>query len=207
MDLRLAGRPTVDLLVVFVVVFLVQSLIELVSAPLVASLFVLSAPLVDQPWAVVTSVYAHGDLSHLLSNAAGLVLFGLLVERVTTRWRFHAFFLTVGALSGTAEIAWQGFAGAGAGVVGASGGVLGLLGYLVAGNTIADRTVGRLELGVREQVVLFGAIAVAITFVTMGPRVAVAGHFVGLVLGLLAGRMRLLHVQPRETGALESASL
>ena len=207
MDLRLAGRPTIDLLVVFAVVFVFQWVLSLASVPLVTSLFVLSAPLLNEPWALVTSVYAHGSVSHMLSNAMGLVLFGLLVERVTTRWRFHVFFLTVGVASGAAEIFWQGFLGAGAGVVGASGGVLGLLGYLLAGNAIADRTVGRLSLGVREQIVLFGAIAVAITYVTMGPDVAVVGHFVGLVLGLVAGRMQLLHVGRGGAGARESASL
>ncbi|PSP76154.1 rhomboid family intramembrane serine protease [Halobacteriales archaeon QS_1_68_20] len=205
MDVRPAGRPTVDLLVVFVAVYAFQWLLSILGAPLVASLFVLSAPLSTEPWALVTSVYAHGSISHLLSNAAGLVLFGLIVERVTTRGRFHLFFLTVGALSGVAEITWQGVVGSGAGVVGASGGVLGLLGYVVAGNAIADRTVGRLELGVREQIVVFGAIAVAITFVTTGPQVAVVGHFVGLVLGLIAGRLRLLHAEPRSTEAPATA--
>ncbi len=200
MQVRLAGRPTVDLLVVFAVVFLLQQVLALVSASLMAALFFLDAPVAREPWALVTSVYAHGSVSHLVSNTVGMVLFGLLVERVTTRWWFHLFFLTVGALSGATEIAWQQLLGADQpGVVGASGGVLGLLGYVVAGNAIADRTVGRLELDVREQVLVFGAIAVAITVVTMGPQVAVVGHFVGLVCGLVAGRLRLLHVRrPRE---------
>ena len=195
MEVRLWGRPTVETLAVLLAVFAVQSLLGLLVPPLAAALFVLYDP-AAQPWALATSVYAHSGVGHLLSNAVGLVLFGLAVERVTTRWRFHAFFFTVGALSGLGQIGWSALVGTGGGVVGASGAVLGLLGYLVGGNAVSEAAVGRLDLSVRQQAAVFGLVAVAVTWATAGPGVAVGGHFVGLGLGLVAGRLRLLHVDP-----------
>jgi membrane associated rhomboid family serine protease len=194
MEIRLR-RPTLEALAVVLVLFVVQQALRLVAPAAAALLFTLSAPLA-QPWAVVTSVYAHGSVGHLASNAVGLLLFGLAVERVTTRWRFHAFFLVVGALSAVAEVAVQSLLAPGpvVGVLGASGAVLGLLGYLLAGNALSAAVVGRLSLDGRQQAVLFGAVAVLLTIATAGPRVAVVGHFTGLALGLAAGRLRLLHV-------------
>jgi membrane associated rhomboid family serine protease len=194
MKLRLAGRPTIDTLLLFLLVFAAQQLLSFVSIAAVTSLFVLNQP-VEEPLAMLVSVYAHNGVMHLVSNAIGLVLFGLVVERVTSRFRFHLFFVAVGALSGVAEVYAQSAFGGPAGVIGASGAVLGLLGYLITGNQLADAAVGRLRLSGKQQALIFGVVAVAITYVTVGPNVAVVGHFTGLVLGLLAGRLKLLHVR------------
>ena len=194
MEVRLAGRPTIDTLLIILVVFAVQQLLAMVAPVLAASLFVLNQPMAE-PWALVGSVYAHSGPMHLLSNVIGLVLFGLVVERVTTRFRFHLFFLTVGALAGATEVFAQDLVGPTGGVIGASGAVLGLLGYLITGNELADAAVGRLQLDPRQQALVFGVVAVAITFFTVGPNVAVVGHFAGLVMGLIAGRLKLLHVR------------
>jgi membrane associated rhomboid family serine protease len=199
MEVRLRGRPTLETLALLVAVFAVQSLLRVLAPPLAAGLFVLYDP-GAQPWALATSVYAHGGPGHLLTNAVGLVLFGLAVERVTTRWRFHAFFLTVGALSGVGQVLWSAAFSTGGGVLGASGAVLGLLGYLVGGNAVSEAAVGRLDLSVRQQAVVFGLVAVGVTWATAGPGVAVGGHFVGLALGLVAGRLRLLHAAPDAGG-------
>lgn len=186
-------RPTVETLAVLLSLFFLQRALALLAPALAASLFVLSAPLA-RPWTVATSVYTHASVGHLASNAVGVVLFGLAVERVTTRLRFHAFFLGAGALSGLAEVLVQSVLGPGTAVVGASGAVLGLLGYLIAGNGISERMLGWLSLDARQQALLFGLVAVGLTVATMGPDIAVYGHFAGLVLGLAAGRLRLLHV-------------
>lgn len=211
---RLLESPTITLLGVFVVVFAVQSLVEIASGPLASrSLFALSVPVASKPWTLVTSVYAHGGVSHLVANAAALALVGLALERETTPVRFHAFFLVTGVLAGLAEVWFAAFFGgfvasvtaavpalasilptipARVNVLGASGAIFALLGYLLTSNRLTDRVVGSFEVSPRLQLALFALVAAAITYVTASHQVALVAHFTGLLLGLLAGRLHVL---------------
>ena len=63
--------PTLDTLAVFAVVFLLQRLLPVAG---IAGWFVLAPPLDARPYTLVTSVYAHAGLGHLLANAVALVL-------------------------------------------------------------------------------------------------------------------------------------
>lgn len=192
------SRPTVQTLGVLAVVYLVQQFAGVFGA-LEAALFVLAGPVTDRPWALVTSVYAHANLSHLLGNAVVLALVGPLVARRTTGVRFHAFFVATGALAGLGEVVIGGFLGPPRGVLGASGAVLALLGYLLAGNVVSRQILDRVTLSPRAQVVLVAVVALGLTLLTSGPGSAVVGHATGLTVGLLAGRLRLL-----DTGARQS---
>mgnify|MGYP003859348351 CR=1 FL=1 len=92
-------------LALFLAVFVVQRLVRVVAGGVtMQSLFALTTPVTANPWTVLTSVYAHGSLSHLLANAVALAFVGVLLERETTPARFHAFVLVTGALSGLAEV-------------------------------------------------------------------------------------------------------
>lgn len=195
-----SGSPLLDLLVVFAVVYGLQLAADL--ANVMAGLFVLSQPITQNPWTVVTSVYAHANAGHLFSNAVALVLFGFPVAAATTRLRFHAFFLTTGALAGLSQILLTDlFAAlpladitASAGVLGASGAVFALLGYLLASNRLVA------GLGVIADVprwvtyFVFFVVAALLTIVTASPGVALVAHFTGLLLGLVAGRFNLLSI-------------
>lgn len=186
---RLMERPTVVTLGVLSVVFVCQSLLSLVG---LGGLFALSLPLLVRPWTILTSVYAHAGLSHLLGNALALALGGLLVERFTTSARFHAFFLAVGALAGVVQVVVLGLVGARVSVLGASGAILGLYGYLLGANRLTERLVAGVELPARVQVVLGVVFAVVITLLTANPGAALVAHFTGLLVGLFAGRAHLL---------------
>lgn len=192
--MRRPTRPTVDLLLLFVSVFALQQLAGLFGVGV--EWFALATPFA-RPWTLVTSVYAHAGPGHLLANAVALAVVGPLVERRTTRLRFHAFFLTAGALAGAAEVTLGGLAGGDRGVIGGSGAVFALLGYLLAGNVVTARLLDRIELPPRAQIGLFLAVAAVITVATAGPGVALIAHATGLLLGLLAGRVRLLDARAR----------
>jgi membrane associated rhomboid family serine protease len=193
-----SDSPLVELLIVFVIVYLLQ----IVTAPagLLGSLFVLSAPLVENPWTVVTSVYAHGGIGHLISNAVTLVVFGWPVARATTRVRFHLFFLLTGSLAGISQILFSdalagvpflGFV-ASPGVLGASGGVFGVLGYLLASNRLSSTIAAMVTLPLWAAVVGVVVLAGVLTLATASPGAALIAHFAGLVFGLGAGRLGLL---------------
>lgn len=189
--MRLADRPTLQTIALLVVVFLVQQALGLFGR-LEGVLFVLSSQVGVRPWTIVTSVYAHANLSHLLANVFSLAFVGPLVARRTTAERFHIFFLTAGGVAGLGEVFIGGFLGPPRGVLGASGAVLALLGYVLAGNVVSTRLLDRLTLSPRAQLVLFAVVVVTLTLATSGPGSAVVGHAVGLAIGLVAGRLGLL---------------
>ena len=191
-----------DTLAIFVVVFALQIVAAMIGAALLASLFVLQPPLTADPWTIVTSVYAHAGTSHLISNSVGLVLFGWPVARATTRGRFHAFFVTTGAIAGISQIVITGLladapgiaVAATDGVWGASGAVFALLGYLIASNRLSIGIGGRIDVPRWLVGILFVLVATVVTITTGAPGVALVAHFVGLLVGLIAGRARLLAV-------------
>jgi len=193
MDESGGGRsPTLEILIVIAVVFTLQQLVALISQPLVLVLFTLRAPLLADPWALVTSVYAHSGLDHLLANAIALAVVGFLLERHTTRARFHAFFLATGVAAGVFQIGVASLFGVDAALLGASGAVFALIGYLVTGNRLSGRLFDRIDLSGRATLLLFLVLAGLVTLVTAAPGVALAAHFFGFLLGLVAGQLNLL---------------
>ncbi|WP_254765782.1 rhomboid family intramembrane serine protease [Salinilacihabitans rarus] len=195
--------PVVETLALFVVVFALQGVAYAVGrTALVVGLFALSPPLEANPWTIVTSVYAHDGLAHLLSNGVALVLFGWPIARATTRLRFHAFFVATGAFAGVAQV-WVSGAVFGVDnpeVLGASGAVFALMGYLLAGNRLADGLAARVEVPRWATLAAFVALAAIITVATAAPQVALIAHFAGFLLGLVAGRAGVL--EPRTRRAL-----
>ncbi|PSP72904.1 rhomboid family intramembrane serine protease [Halobacteriales archaeon QS_3_64_16] len=195
---RLARSPTVETLALIAIVFSLQQFAGLVGSfvglgGFGIAFFALGPPLAVAPWTLVTSVYAHASLAHLLSNAFALVVVGLVVETVTTRARFHLFFLLTGVLAGLTQVLVGGFVGSPAGVLGASGAILALVGYVLAANPLSETILDRLRLRRRAQLGVFVALALLVTFVTGTAGAALVAHFTGLLLGLLAGRLEVLH--------------
>ncbi|MDG5819196.1 rhomboid family intramembrane serine protease [Natronococcus sp. A-GB7] len=201
-----SGGPILEVLLIFVVVLIAQTVAAVISAGLMAGLFVLGPPLTANPWTIVTSVYAHSGLGHLLSNSVGLVLFGWPIARATTRLRFHTFFLVTGALAGITQVVTSSFfASIGVGdptaVLGASGAVFALAGYLIAGNRLSDAFASVVEIPRWAAVAVFVVLAAVITIATGAPGVALIAHFTGFLLGLLAGRAGVLDVASRRARA------
>lgn len=186
-----SGMPVLELLFVFVLVYVLQFITAF--AGLVGSLFVLSPPIAQNPWTIVTSIYAHDGTGHLFSNAVALVLFGWPVARATTRLRFHLFFIVSGAVAGITQIVVSDAAG----VLGASGAVFALFGYLMAGNRLSSSLVQAVRVPTWVTLVAFVVIAAVVTLATASPGVALIAHFAGLLVGLLAGRVGLLDPGPR----------
>ncbi|MFC5134381.1 MULTISPECIES: rhomboid family intramembrane serine protease [Haloferacaceae] len=182
-------RATLETLAIACLVGAVQAVLGVVGF---ATAFALSAPISVAPWTLVTGVYAHGSLGHLLANGIAVLLVGPLVERRTTRARFHAFVVVTGALAGVAQVTVGSLLGPSAAVLGLSGAAFALGGYLLAGNVVTATLFDRLRLSSRAQLALFGGLAVLLTVATAAPGVALVTHATGAFCGLLAGRVRLL---------------
>jgi len=190
--------PVLELILLFVVVYLLQ--VVTAFADLVGALFVLQPPITENPWTVVTSVFAHADLGHLVSNAISLVIIGLPIAVFTTRARFHAFFISAGAIAGVSQVVFSdlftlipvvGYT-ASPGVLGASGGVFALLGYLLAGNRVSTTLGTTVDVPRWLTSLVFFGLAAVLTLVTATPGAALIAHFTGLMVGLLAGQLNLL---------------
>lgn len=188
---RLSGSPTVQTLALMFLVSLlywaVRSLVGLLPTFTATSLFVLGPWFPSTPWTLVTSVYAHAGVGHLLGNAVTLAFVGLLLERSTTTVRYHAFFLVTGVLAGLSQV----FVGGG-GVIGASGAIFALIGYVVTANPVSEVAFSRLRLTRGVQLAVFALLAVVVTALTAAQGVALVAHFAGLLLGLVAGRLHVL---------------
>lgn len=187
----MADRPTLTTLSLFAAVFVAQAVAGAVGVG--AWAFALALPLERHPWTLLVSVYAHENLTHLATNALALVVVGPLVARVTTPARFHAFFLSMGALAGVTQVVATAAFG-GTAVLGASGAIFALLGYLLVGNRASERVLSWLPVGRRGRLAVFVLLAVGVTLATAAPGVAVVAHFAGFLFGSLCGRLRILHV-------------
>jgi membrane associated rhomboid family serine protease len=152
---------------------------------------VLAAPLAAEPWTILTSVYAHASLPHLLGNALVIVTAGTLVAYATTTPRFHAFVVLTGVVAGVSQILVAGALGGAVGVLGTSGAAFALIGYVLASNRVTNAVLGG-RLSSRTGVLLVALVAGGLTIWLSGTRAALVAHFVGAVLGLVAGYYRLL---------------
>lgn len=182
--------PTIETVALVAAMFLVQTIVFAFGASM--ELFALSAPFADRPWTLLTSIYAHGGIGHLVTNVVALVLFGLVVERHSSRWRFHSFVVLTGMLSGVAEVLVGSAIGPSPLVVGISGAVFALMGYILTSNPVTVTVLKRANIDPKVQFAGMLVLALLITWVTRGERVALVAHFTGFLLGLIAGRLRLL---------------
>lgn len=74
---------------IIILVFIVQKIVPSATAMLSLK----SADVLSRPWIILTSIFLHGDIVHLLYNMFALGLFGLILEKkVGTRIFLIAFF-------------------------------------------------------------------------------------------------------------------
>lgn len=150
----------------------------------------LDKPLLNPWWEPLTATYGHADWDHFTANAIVIAVFGSIVAYTTTTLRFHAFFLTTGILSSMAYVfISNALSEYPALIIGSSGAGFALIGY-----SIALLLSGGLNLGGSKRVVLLiiGGGAAVVTVLLSPPESAILSHFVGALLGLLAGWVHIL---------------
>lgn len=133
-------------------------------------------------WRLVTPVFLHFSVWHLLFNVLWLNDFGNALESRTGTWRFLGVAAAIALTSNLAQ-----YATGGAGFGGMSGVVYGLFGYLWARNRVDDR------FGVYVSPMASGLLMVYLAmgfFNLLGPTANaahVSGLAAGAILGLAAG--------------------
>jgi membrane associated rhomboid family serine protease len=152
-------------------------------------------------WEVVTYLFLHGGIMHLLWNMLALWMFGAELERTWGTPRFVRFYFLCGIIAGVTVIADSIiFGGMGDVTLGASGAILGLLvGYAVV---FPDRTLlfgFLIPMKSKYFVMIIAAVVIFQSFTSVaGGRptgVAVMAHVGGLAAGYFLLRGKRLYLQ------------
>jgi len=113
-------RFTLYIIGICVVLFVLQNIF-----PFVTDNFKLTSSLIlQQPWTLITSMFLHGSLIHLLYNMLALAIFGLILENEIGSKKFLLVYLAAGIFAGLASIPFYNA------VLGASGAIFGIIGTL-----------------------------------------------------------------------------
>lgn len=136
-----------------------------------------------ESWRLLSALFLHGGLLHLLFNLAALIEIGRRLERRIGRLRPPLIFLLAGSWGFLLSLLWQPEAIS----VGASGGIFGLLGSWAVEEIRAIRGEPPSRQRHRQQLAVLFGLLLALGLGLLLPNVDNAAHLGGLVVGLLLG--------------------
>ena len=141
------------------------------GSPIVSALLYYPPYTSIEPWRMLTSLFVHGSILHILFNMYSLFILGPELERLVGRWRFLVLFLLSG-LGGSVAVLLSSPASA---VIGASGAIFGLFGaYFVIARHLGGNS---------RQLIIVIVINLVIGFIV--PNIAWQAHVGGLLIGAL----------------------
>ncbi|MCC9166400.1 rhomboid family intramembrane serine protease [Pontibacter harenae] len=131
-------------------------------------------------WRLMTNVFLHGGIMHLVMNMAALLFVGSLLEPYLGKVKFAVLYLTLGLAASLTSIWWYDRTIS----VGASGAIFGLYGFV-----IALLTVKALPGQMNKSLLITSGLFVAINLVMglAGAGIDNGAHIGGLAAGLTAG--------------------
>ena len=139
-----------------------------------------SLTLHGQPWRLLTSLFVHGGVMHLLLNMFSLWLLGLMLEQRVGTWRVLTVYLASG-LAASAATVWYHTAGINS--TGASGAIFGLYGFmlvlLLSKKMVLDKFDRRAMLGLVVYLILSNLIS------GLTSNIDNIAHLGGLLMGML----------------------
>lgn len=166
------GTPivTYSIMALCLLVFLVQ-LVTGIYGPVFQALAFQGTLAGIEPWRMLTALFVHGSILHIVFNMFSLFVLGPELERMVGRWRFAALFLLSG-LGGSVAVLLTTPSSA---VIGASGAIFGLFGaYFVIARHLGSNS---------RQLIIVIVINLVIGFVV--PGIAWQAHVGGLIIGSL----------------------
>ena len=132
-------------------------------------------------WRLLSSVFLHIGIMHLVLNSLGLLIYGMLLERAFGSLRFTFIYLASGLAGSTASFVANPLAIS----AGASGAIFGLLGALAACFLTGRGSLGR---GSRRDAAGIGVlVAINLAWGFMVPGIDNWAHIGGLVMGFALG--------------------
>jgi rhomboid protease GluP len=157
-----------------------------------------SLTLHGQPWRLLTSLFVHGGVTHLLLNMISLWLLGLMLEQRVGGWRVLAVYLASG-LSASLATVWYHTGGINS--TGASGAIFGLYGFmlvlLLSKKMVLDKFDRRAMLGLVVYLILSNLIS------GINGNIDNIAHLGGLLMGALVAGPAAVFTMPAEAPAEE----
>lgn len=133
----------------------------------------------SRPWTLLTAIFLHGSIVHLLYNGFGLAVFGSILEELIGSRRFLLVFFAAGLVSSIASTFFYNS------VLGASGAIFGVMGALTVLRPTMTVWVYYIPMPMYIAAVVW---AIADLFGFIVPQgIANAGHLTGLAAGIAAG--------------------
>ena len=137
-----------------------------------------------EPWRLLTSMFLHGGLFHILINMWCLWNLGALCERLYGHATFAAVYLITGLASSLVSVWWHPAIPS----VGASGAIFGIVGALMASYFLGEFSLPRFAIRAHLRSLVFFSVYSLIIGPFFG-RIDNAAHIGGLVTGLLFGAL------------------
>lgn len=162
--------------------------VDVLTSGLLSANFVLVPNLVLlKPWTLITSMFLHGGLIHLLFNMLGLFMFGPLLESKIGTKNFLILYFACGLLGNLGYIVTSG--GGNIGVLGASGAIYGVLGALAILQPSLIVFVGFVPLPIYFAAIFW--FIMEFTYGITGSQTGIANfaHLFGLIGGLALGKI------------------
>jgi len=137
-----------------------------------------------QPWRLLTCIFLHIGLLHILLNMWFLWNLGEWCESLFGHWTFAAVYLISGIGASVASVWWRPVGVS----AGASGAIFGIVGALVASHYLGEFSAPLFAVRARLRNMLFFA-GYGLIMGTFSGRTDNAAHFGGLVTGLVFGAL------------------
>jgi membrane associated rhomboid family serine protease len=185
--------------VVIVAVTVAIWLLDQVSGRFFTSLLAYNSFLLPtQPWRVVTSLFVHSGIFHILFNMWALWIFGRMLENMLGTWRFVALYFITG-IFGSMLVT---FLAPGTTVVGASGAIFGLF----AAFFVLQRSLGQNAV----QLLVIMGLNLVVGFLP-GINISWQAHVGGIIGGFLVGfvfaKTRNIRQRPLQIGLLAATAV
>ncbi|MGV8168699.1 MAG: rhomboid family intramembrane serine protease [Candidatus Nanoarchaeia archaeon] len=177
----------ISIIVLNIIMFILQQII-----PGMTENLLLDATRVwSEPWLLLTSMFLHADIWHLLFNMYALLIFGTLIEQRIGSKRFLWAYLIAGIVAAAGATFFYPKA------LGASGAIMSILGLTIM--LMPDMKVlffFVIPMSMRTAGIIFAIVDIIGIMVPMG--IANIAHLIGLACGLLYGwyllrRKRIVH--------------
>lgn len=151
-----------------------------------------------QLWRLVTGIFLHFSVMHILGNMIVLMYIGSLIEIKLGKWNYLFLYLLTGICASVSSVIWneQGV------MAGASGAIFGLFGVL-----LALLTTNFYEGNARRALLISTAIFIGYSIIPIGRHIDHAAHFGGLISGFIFGRIAYAGMKYQKKGLIASAAL
>ncbi|TSB44608.1 rhomboid family intramembrane serine protease [Alkalicoccobacillus porphyridii] len=144
--------------------------------------------LMGEYWRLVTPIFLHVSLTHVVFNSFSLVIFGPAIERILGTVKFLTVYLLTGILANIATLFLGEVYYLHLGASGAIFGVFGVLAYMIwARRDLIDRANSQL-------VIIIIIIALIMTFVN--PGINILAHLFGFIAGMALAPLFLIGAKP-----------